>query len=70
LRRNGDSRWGPYIKSIRTSAKLTQEQLAYRLEVTFSSVNRWENGLCTPNRRSQKDIRALGKEFSVEEAER
>ncbi len=32
------------VKRIRTARGLTQEQLARALEVTFATVNCWENG--------------------------
>jgi len=36
------------IKALREHLGLTQEQFAQRVGVTFSSVNRWENGKRTP----------------------
>jgi transcriptional regulator with XRE-family HTH domain len=37
------------ICELRSSANLTQEQLAAQLGVTFSSVSRWERGLSRPS---------------------
>ena len=37
------------IKKIRTSLGLTQEQFAAKIGVTFSTVNRWENGKGKPS---------------------
>lgn len=53
---------GNYIKIMRKKLGLTQEQLARRLNVTFVSVNRWENGRVKP---SPLAIRAL-KELEAE----
>ena len=35
---------GRLVKSLRELLGLSQEKLAAKLGVTFSSVNRWENG--------------------------
>ena len=32
------------IKHIRQELRITQEELAHELNVSFSTVNRWENG--------------------------
>ena len=37
------------IRKLRASLGLTQERFAARLGVTFSTVNRWENGRGTPS---------------------
>ena len=38
------------VKYLRKITELTQEQLANELGVTFSTINRWENGKSKPNR--------------------
>lgn len=38
------------LKSIRKELKLTQEQLARDLNVSFSTLNRWENSHTIPSR--------------------
>ena len=38
------------IKSIRNQLGITQEQLADELNVSFSTVNRWENGHRIPKK--------------------
>ncbi|HBK68745.1 MAG TPA: transcriptional regulator [Firmicutes bacterium] len=42
--------FGKIIKSIRKQLDITQEQLAHELNVSFSTVNRWENGHRVPNK--------------------
>jgi len=37
------------IKEIRTKLELTQEHLAQRVGVTFSTINNWEKGNRTPH---------------------
>ena len=44
------------IKSMRRSVRMTQEEFAHELGVTFTTVNRWENGKAIPSRLA---IRAL-----------
>ena len=41
------------IKSIRLHAKLSQQELADKLGVTFATINRWENAKATPNKLAQ-----------------
>lgn len=37
------------LKELRRKLKLTQEALAHKLGVSFTSVNRWENGQTQPS---------------------
>lgn len=38
------------VKQIRIQLGITQEQLAHELNVSFSTINRWENGHRVPNK--------------------
>lgn len=38
------------IKCIRKELGITQEELAHELNVSFSTINRWENGHRVPKR--------------------
>lgn len=38
------------IRDLRQRLRLTQEDFAHMIGVTFSTVNRWENGKSQPNR--------------------
>ena len=38
------------VKSIRKQLGITQEQLAHELNVSFSTINRWENGHRIPKK--------------------
>lgn len=38
------------VKSIRKQLGITQEQLAHELNVSFSTINRWENGHTVPKK--------------------
>ena len=50
------------IKQIREKLKLTQEQLAGELGVSFTTVNRWERGHAKPSPLAKKCIELLIKE--------
>lgn len=50
------------IKSIRRQLALSQEELAQRLGVSFTSVNRWENGQTKPSKLARRQIDMLCKE--------
>jgi len=51
------------IKELRAALGLTQEQFAGRVGVTFSTVNRWENGKGKPSPLAMKRIDELRKEL-------
>ncbi len=44
------------IKSMRTELDVTQEQLAHDLDISYTTLNRWENGHNVPSRLVQKEI--------------
>ena len=45
------------IKSIRKELSLSQEMLARDLNVSFATLNRWENGHTTPSRLAMSKIK-------------
>ena len=47
---------GELIRNIRLNLGLTQEEFASTIGVTFSTVNRWENGHAKPSRLAAKMI--------------
>ena len=53
------------IKQIRTHLNISQTEFANRLNVTFQTVNRWENGRAVPNRLAQSTMYELCKSKSV-----
>ena len=53
------------IKKIRLYMNMNQTEFAERLNVTFATVNRWENGRALPNKLAQDRIYDLCKEYSV-----
>lgn len=46
---NDQHRIGEFIREIRTLSNLTQEQFAASISVTYSTINRWENGRNKPS---------------------
>ena len=50
------------IKSMRKRLGLSQEELAQRLGVSFTSVNRWENGQTKPSKLARRQIDLLMQE--------
>ena len=55
--------------AIRSRLDLTQEQLAERLGVSFTTVNRWEGGVTKPQRAARTAIAALASEAGIDDAE-
>ena len=51
------------VKSLREAMGLTQEQLAAKIGVTVSTVNRWEKGRSKPQPLAMKQINALRSEI-------
>jgi DNA-binding transcriptional regulator YiaG len=38
------------VKQVRQTLKISQEELAHALNVSYVTINRWENGRSKPNR--------------------
>ena len=53
------------IKKIRSHMDMNQTEFAELLNVTFATVNRWENGRALPNKLAQDKIHDLCKEYDV-----
>ena len=54
------------IKRLRTRCFLTQDNFANKLGVTFSTVNRWEQGKSKPNLVAMKNIKTFCDENDIE----
>ena len=50
---------GTDIRTLRKRLGLTQEEFAHAVAVTFSTVNRWENGHAKPSKLARRAIEAL-----------
>ena len=53
------------IKKIRIYLQMSQTEFAEHLNVTFATVNRWENGKAAPNKLAQSGIYELCKQNNV-----
>ena len=53
------------LETYRLENKISQEQLAERLDVAFSTVNRWLNGKAKPNKIQNYHIQKLLKSKRV-----
>lgn len=47
------------LEEFRLERKITQEELAQKLDVAFSTVNRWFNGRSQPNKIQSYHIKKL-----------
>lgn len=54
------------IKKLRTKLVLSQQEFAELLGVSFTSVNRWENGKHEPTIKIKRKILSLCKEIEIE----
>lgn len=45
------------MKKVRQRSFLTQEEFAKKIDVAFSTVNRWEGGKSKPNLTAMKNIK-------------
>lgn len=57
------------LRSLRQQLNLTQEELAERLGVSFTTVNRWEGGANAPQREARERIEALAREAGIQPGE-
>ena len=58
------------IKKLRTKLVLSQQEFAELLGVSFTSVNRWENGKHEPTIKIKRKILSLCNENNIEVAVR
>lgn len=54
---------GKKLDNFRLEHKITQQELAERFGVAFSTVNRWLNGKAKPNKIQSFHIEKLMKEY-------
>ncbi|MBW4599687.1 MAG: helix-turn-helix transcriptional regulator [Calothrix sp. FI2-JRJ7] len=56
--------FGYVLRELRQKAGLTQEQFAVVLGVTYTTVNRWENGHSKPSPMAMKLIEKVQQEIA------
>lgn len=54
------------LKDIRRHSFLSQEAFSRELNVSFSSVNRWEGGRAKPNMVAMKNIKAFCESHNID----
>lgn len=54
-----------FVKNVRTQLGMTQDQLARQLNISFSTINRWENGKTYPNKLTRKFFYEYCKENGI-----
>lgn len=59
--------WSQSIKLLREKMLLTQSEFASRLDVSFASVNRWENGEHEPTMKVKRQLMKLMKKYGIVE---
>lgn len=47
------------VKEIRKKLIISQEELAKILDVSFATVNRWENGHCEPSIQAMRKLKQI-----------
>ena len=54
------------VKKVRSELKLSQEEFAHKLGVSFATINRWENGNYNPSRLAKKAFEDFCNKHSIE----
>lgn len=58
------------VKYVRTTLKLSQEDLAHELGVSFATINRWENGSYNPSRLAKKAFEEYCEKKNIKEEDK
>ena len=56
---------GQKIKAVRLKLHMSQTEFAELFDVSFATVNRWENGKTTPNYRARRVFDELCREKNI-----
>ena len=59
--------WAKTIKLLREKMLLTQQEFASKLDVSFASVNRWENGEHEPTVKVKRQLMKLMNKYGIVE---
>lgn len=58
--------WPKIIKTIRDRLFITQAELAEKIDVSFASVNRWEQGHHEPTMKAKRKIADICRELGID----
>lgn len=61
-----NTNWSQLLKDIRNKLLLSQMEMADLLEVSFSSINRWENGKHEPTIKVKRKIKELSNKNNID----
>lgn len=59
--------FGQQVKTVRLKLHMSQAEFAECLGVSFTTVNRWENGKTTPNYRALRCFEQFCKDNNIHE---
>ncbi len=51
--------WTEYMRKVRRELEMSQQELAKEMDVSYSSINRWENKQAAPGRLARKSFFAF-----------
>lgn len=57
------------VKTLREKRGWSQEDLAREIDVSLSTVQRWEKKCCKPTRLARRELRRLFKEAGIDSEE-
>lgn len=58
--------WPKIIKTIREKTFITQSELAEKIDVSFASVNRWEQGHHEPTMKAKRKLALICHEIGID----
>lgn len=58
--------WPKIIKAIRAKMFITQTDLAEKIDVSFASVNRWEQGYHEPTMKAKRKLAQICHEIGID----
>lgn len=58
--------WPKIIKAIRAKMFITQTELAEKIDVSFASVNRWEQGHHEPTMKAKRKLTQICREIGID----
>lgn len=58
--------WPKIIKAIRAKMYITQTELAEKIDVSFASVNRWEQGHHEPTMKAKRKLAQICREIGID----
>ncbi len=58
--------WSKIINAIRAKMFITQTELAEKIDVSFASVNRWEQGHHEPTMKAKRKLAQICREIGID----